>query len=403
MQMSRKRVNKIESVVFLGDSGFPIGLAPIQRITLMGRALIEAGCEVRVVCTIAVWKNDVKTNYGKEGVHEGIPYMYTSDSPFRPDGLIERKYQKIKSFFCEFFYLKKLKKEGRIDAVILSTMNFKSSLRYKLYSKLFGFPIAVNLVEMATALERRSSFSLKMSDWLVEKWLLKRFDGAMPISDALHEYYRKIAPSKPNMKVPVICDYDSFATIKRNPSERYFLYCGSDSFIEVAEFVLKAYQAMENSDGVKLYLLISGKEKNQIELFREEVNKIFPEGNVQLFSNVTYQHLMHLFTDANALLIPLRPTVEDSARFPHKIGEYLATGNPIITTKVGEINTYFEDGVNALIAEKYCVTEFAKKMDYVFDNYDLARKIGLQGKELGLKTFHFRTYGTSIKQFLLKL
>lgn len=401
--MSKKKKSKIKSVVFLGDSGFPVGLAGIQRMTLMGRALIEAECKVRVVCRMAVWPTEVKTHYGKEGVHEGIHYRYTSDSPFRPNTKAKRKYQKIKGLIREFFYLKKLKKEGEIDAVILSTMNFNDSLRYKLYSRLIDFPIALNLVEMATALERRSSFFLKIGDWLVEKWLLKQFNGAMPISDALHEYYGKIAPSKPNMKVPVLCDYDNFATIKRNPSEPYFLYCGSDSFIEVAEFVLKAYQAMENKSKVKLYLLISGIQKHIIELFQEEVNKMFPEGNVQLFSNVPYQELMQLFTDANALLIPLRPTVEDRARFPHKIGEYLATGNPVITTKVGEIETYFEDGTTALVSEKYEINEFSEKMDYVVDNYDHAREIGLQGKEMGLKTFSFTAYGASIKQFLMKL
>ncbi len=401
--MSKTKKNEIKSVVFLGDSGFPIGFAHIQRITLLGRALIEAGCEVRVVCRMAVWTKEVKTHYRKEGVHEGIHYMYTSDSPFRPETKVKRKYQKIKGLISEFFYLKKLKKEGKIDAVILSTMNFDDSLRYKLFSILMGFPIALNLVEMATALERRSSFYLKFGDWLMEKWLLRRFNGAMPISDTLYEYYNKIEPSKPNMKVPVICDYDNFATVKRNPSEPYFLYCASDSFMEVIEFVLNAYQAMENNDKIKLYLLISGKQKDQIELLREEISKTFPEGNVQLFSNVPYSQLMQLFTNANALLIPLRPTVEDTARFPHKIGEYLATGNPIITTKVGEIKTYFEDGITALVSEKYSINEFAKKMDYVLDNYDHIRKIGLQGKELGLKTFHFRTYGVRIKQFLSKL
>lgn len=401
--MSKKKNKEIKSVLFLGDSGFPVGFAHIQRLTLLGRALIEAGCEVRVVCRMAVWPKEVKTHYGKEGVHEGIPYIYTSDSPFRPDTKVKRKYQKIKGVIGEFFYLKKLKKEGRLDAAILSTMNFDDSLRYKLYSILIGFPIALNLVEMATALERRSSFYVKTGDWLMEKWLLKRFDGAMPISDALYGYYGKIAPSKPNLKVPVICDYDSFATIKRNPSESYFLYCASDSFMEVVEFVLKAYQAMGNNDKVKLYLLISGDQQDKIDLLKEEVNKMFPEGNVNFFSNVPYQQLMHLFTDANALLIPLRPTVEDTARFPHKIGEYLATGNPVITTKVGEIDTYFEDGTTALVSEKYNVDEFAKKMDYAVDHYDHARKIGLQGKELGLKTFHFRTYGTVIRQFLLEL
>ncbi len=401
--MSNKKKNKIKSVVFLGDSGFPIGWAAVQRVTLMGRALIEAGCEARVVCRIGVWNNDVDTHYGKEGVHQGIHYMYTTDSPFREDDSFKRKYQKVKGYVCEFFYLRKLKKEGKMDAVILSTLNFDDSLRYKLYAMLLSFPIAVNFVEMASALDRRASFSLRIGDWFMENWLLKRFSGAMPISNNLYDYYGKIAPSKPIMKVPVICDYDAFANVERNPPEPYFLYCASVQFKEVAEFVLKAYEAMENNNKVRLYLLISGKQKDQIELFQEHVNNMFPEGNVQLFSNVPYQQLMQLFTNAEALLIPLRHTVEDAARFPHKIGEYLATGNPVITTNVGEINTYFEDGVTALISEKYSVKDYAKKMDYVLNNPDDAKKIGLQGKELGLKTFHFRSYGDRIKQFLTQL
>ena len=401
--MFEKNKNKIKSVVFLGDSGFPIGLAHIQRMTLLGRALIEAGCEVRVVCRMWSWRGEVSTHYGKEGIHEGIHYKYTVDSPFRPASFIERQYQRIKGLFKEYFYIKKLKKEGKIDAVILSTMNFNDALRYKLYGLLFSFPIALNLVEMASSLERRSSFFLRIHNWLMENWLLKLFDGAMPISDTLLEFYSKIAPSKPNMKVPIVCDYDKFAKVERNPTEPYFLYCASISFLTVAEFVLKAFQIMENKDKIKLYLLIGVREKKQIKSLQVEIDKRFPEGNVQLFSNVPYQQLMQLFTNAEALLIPLRHTVEDSARFPHKIGEYLATGNPVITTNVGEINTYFEDGVTALICEKYCVKEYAKKMDYVLDNNDHANKIGLQGKELGEKNFYFRTYGPSIKQFLQKL
>lgn len=401
--MSNKKESEVKSVVFLGDSGFPIGLAHIQRMTLMGRALIEVGCEVRVVCRMAIWRSDVKTEYGKEGVHEGIHYNYTVDTPFRAEGFIERQYHRIKGLFKEFLYLKKLKKERKIDAVILSTMNFNDALRYKMYSMFIGFPIALNLLEMASALERRSSLNLRIQNWLMEKWLLKHFNGAMPISDMLCEFYSKIAVSKPSMKVPVICDYDKFAKIERQATEPYFLYCASISFMNVAEFVMEAYKLMQNKDKIKLYLLIGVKEKRQYELLKEELNKKFPEGNVKLFSNVPYQQLMQLFTDAKALLIPLRHTLEDASRFPHKVGEYLATGNPVITTNVGEINTYFEDGLSALVTEKYEIEEYASKMDYVLDNPELAKKIGLQGKELGEENFHFSAYGPRIKKFLQNL
>ncbi len=401
--MSDINKRELKSVVFLGDAGFPIGLAGIQRMTLMGRALINAGCSVSVVNRIWAWNKDLKTDYGKEGVHEGIHYMFTVESPFRPEGFFNRKFQRFMGLWNEFFYLKKLKNEGRIDAVILSTMNFNDSLRYKIYSKVIGFPIAVNLVEMASALERRSSLTLKIHNWLMENWLLKRLDGAMPISDNLCAFYKEIAPSKPIMKVPVICDYDSFSKIKKNTTESYFLYCASISFMEVTEFVLKAYELMKNNEQIKLRLLIGGKDKTKIKRLQEEIALRFPNENVELFSNVPYQVLMELFTNAKALLIPLRHTLEDTARFPHKIGEYLATGNPIITTGVGEINTYFNDALNALISDEYDAEKFAAKMDYVVENSDEVIQIGLQGKSLGLKNFHFDNYGTRIKHFLEQL
>ena len=401
--MPNKDKIKIKSVVFLGDSGFPIGLAHIQRITLLGRALIAAGCEVSVVCRMWVWRSNVKTHYGKEGVHEGIHFKYTVDSPFRPKGFIERQYQRIKGLIGEFFYIRKLKKENKIDAAILSTMNFNDALRYKLYSKFIGFPVAVNLVEMASALDRRSSMVLSIQNWLMENWLLKRFDGAMPISDKLCEFYDEIAPSKLNMKVPVICDYDKFAEVERRNTEPYFLYCASISFMSVAEFVMKSYESMKNNGKIKLYLLIGVRNTKQKEALQEELDKRFPNGMVKLFSNVPYQKLMELFTNAQGLLIPLRHTIEDTARFPHKVGEYLATGNPVVTTNVGEINTYFEDEQTALIAEEYSVDQFAQKMDYVIEHTEHSQSIGRAGKELGKQNFDFKAYGIKIKNFLFEL
>lgn len=401
--MQKEQLNQVKSVVFLGDSGFPIGLAHIQRITLLGRALINAGCDINVVCRMWVWRSNVKTHYGKTGVHEGIQYHYTVDSPFRPKSFTERQYQRIKGLIKEFFYLKRLKKESKLDAAILSTMNFYDALRYKIYSVILGFPIAVNLVEMASALERRSSMSKQFSNWLMENWLLKKFDGAMPISDKLCEFYTEIAPEKPMMKIPVICDYDKFAQVQRKPSEPYFLYCASISFMNVAEFVMNAYEKMNNKGVAKLYLLIGVREESQYLDLKKRLTNRFPNKEVVLFSNVPYSELMQLFTDATALVIPLRHTVEDAARFPHKIGEYLATGNPIITTNVGEIKTYFQDGKTAFVSDQYNVNEFAGKMEEVVTSNVIAEKIGQNGKQLGKENFDFKSYSNSLKDFLKKL
>ena len=50
-----------------------------------------------------------------------------------------------------------------------------------------------------------------------------------------------------------------------------------------------------------------------------------------------------MYKNATAHLIPLSNSIQDTARFPNKISEYLASAKPIITTDVGEIKHYFKD------------------------------------------------------------
>ena len=47
------------------------------------------------------------------------------------------------------------------------------------------------------------------------------------------------------------------------------------------------------------------------------------------------------FFNSEALLIPLRNTIQDIARFPNKLSEYVGVSGLIITTDVGEIKDYF--------------------------------------------------------------
>ena len=45
-------------IVFLGEAGFPLGLAAVQRMTLMAKALLYVNCKVTVICRKGVWKKN---------------------------------------------------------------------------------------------------------------------------------------------------------------------------------------------------------------------------------------------------------------------------------------------------------------------------------------------------------
>ena len=397
MQKQRQHTNK--HIVFLGENGFPKGLAAIQRMTLMAKSLLHEGCEVTVVCRKGVWQQNQNENSNIKGNYEGVNYRYTSKSVFKPEGFFNRNSQKLKGLVGEYKYLKHLKKQGELDIAIVSNMSAFHLVRYLIYSALLNFPVILNFVEMASSMQDRKSFSLKVNDYLSDKLIIKFFDGALPISDKLFNYYKAVSPSKPNMKLPILCDFEKF-NVQPNKQEPYFLYCGSIAYKEVIDFVLEAYKHIDQKEHVKLYMIISGGSNEETQLLQKQMNEDFENKRIRLFSNIPYGQLVDLYTNAEALLIPLRPTIQDVSRFPHKIGEYLASGSPVITTNVGEIKNYFEDGKTALIANEYAIEAFAEKMQFVLAHQEKARAIGLNGKELGLKEFDYRTQGGRLKLFL---
>ena len=302
----------------------------------------------------------------------------------------------------EFKFLKKHKEQEGIDLVIVSDMKVVHVLRYYLYSAILKIPIATNFVEMASSMQHRTSTAIRINDYILDKWCIKLFDGALPISDRLMAYYAAVAPTKPRLKLPILCDFKKF-DIPATKKEPYFLYCGSFRFKEVRDFIIQAYKLVANDEKTKLYMIISGGSKSETALLEQELNSHFKSRPIKLFANIPYAQLVQLNTNALALLIPLRPTVQDASRFPHKIGEYLASGNPVITTNIGEVRTYFEDGNTALVADNYSIESFAEKMKYVQENPERAASIGSNGRALGLKEFDFRTHGEPLKKFLREI
>jgi glycosyltransferase involved in cell wall biosynthesis len=253
---------------------------------------------------------------------------------------------------------------------------------------------------MASEMEHRNSVVRKANDYLFEKYLLRRMKGALPISELLKENFQKIAPGKPILKIPTICDFEKFNVPKKNIEEEYFLFCGAVEYREIIDFILQAFKLLDESLNIKLYLIASKGTPQQYLDLNQYLKDNHLLQKTKIFSNIPYSELVDLYVNASALLIPLRPTKQDAARFPHKIAEYSATGNPILTTNYGEVTHYFKDGENALIADSYDISKFAEKMKFVIKYPETAKKIGQKGKKLGTEEFSHIQYGQRLKDYL---
>jgi glycosyltransferase involved in cell wall biosynthesis len=401
--MTQGKNGKKLHVVYLGEVGFPFGLASIQKMILISKALISEGAKVTVLSRKGIYDPEKPLDLPLEGEFEGIHYKYTSGTIYKPKGFIKRNLQKLKGVIGEYSYLRKLRKNNELDAGIISCYHFGQVFLYRLYSMILGFPVVYNYVEMASAIEHRRGVVKKINDFLFERMLVGSMAGALPISQVLIDNYKKIAPGKSYLKIPILSDFEQFNVPKKEPEHPHFLYCGALDYKEVIDFVLKAYDLLPDDIDTHLYLVLGGGSKATYERLLQDIGKMKKSSMVKVIHNVPHAQIPIYYSQATALLIPMRPTLQDAARFPHKIAEYVASGNPMISVNYGEVAQYFTDGIDGLIAVDYDPSLYAEKMKFVLDHPQESIEIGKKGKELGLKEFNHLNYGSKLKEFLVEL
>lgn len=387
-------------VIYLGENGFPIGFGAIQKLIMVSKSLMKEGAKVTVINRKGTFTSPPPQKIPVKGKFEGINYLYTSGSIYRPKGFLARNFQKVKGIYREFQYLRQLKKAGDLDAAIISCYSFVHVFIYKLYSKWLNFPVVYNYVEMAHSLDSRNEFRLKVNDFILEKFLIPSMDGAFPISEVLMDHFKKNAPKKGVFKLPILCEFEKFDIERAEVEKEFFLFCGALAYQETIDYILKSYDLLPVENPVDLHLILGGGTENDYQNLLSRIEKLKKSDQVKVFRNVKHAEIPKHYKPAKALLIPMRPTMQDAARFPHKIGEYVASGNPMISNNFGEVACYFKDGETALVADQYTVEDFAAKMKFVLDNPEKAKLIGKQGKVLGLKNFNYLTYGSPLLEFL---
>jgi glycosyltransferase involved in cell wall biosynthesis len=223
------------------------------------------------------------------------------------------------------------------------------------------------------------------------------FDRYIPISHFLENHLQSKNSKAQTLLIPPICDFDNFQSLGTNNknTNAYFLFCGSAAYSEVVVFIIESYLKMKNRAAVQLYLVLSGKCEPSLQALIDS-NK----SSIKVFSNLDYTDLITLYKNALGLLVPLREIIQDEARFPQKICEYVASGKIIISTNVGEVKFYFKDLSNAVLADNYTTDSYSQKLDWVVSNEDKLKVLETNSYDTGKKYFDYKAYVLPLKTSL---
>lgn len=223
-------------------------------------------------------------------------------------------------------------------------------------------------------------------------YLIKSVDGLFVISSSLKDYFiKQNFPSEKLHIINMFVDTNRFQGLKKNDTRPYIAYCGTialkkdavDLLIESFKIFHKQYPSFY------LYLIGNfGSERDKAvvgQLIRE--NEL--QDSVVLTGPIEPTQMPQILIDAKILALARPRNLQTENGFPTKLGEYLATGNPVVVSDVGEIAKYIHHNENGYLVEVDNVIDFANQLIWIVNHYNEAQKVGLKGRQLSETEFSY--------------
>lgn len=233
----------------------------------------------------------------------------------------------------------------------------------------------------------------------IKRFLAQRATGMLVISKALANYFKKQGIRNIAI-INMFVDSKRFENINSNKSnerlgleddtkENYVAYCGKISpFKDGVDCLIESFALFVAKHNDYILKIIGGFENSEAErCLKALVNKLKLDKKVVFTGAITPAEMPRILCGAQMLALARPDNEQAKYGFPTKLGEYLATGKPVVVTRVGEIGDFLKDGVNCRMSEPDSPEAFADCMSWVADHYEDALKLGAKGKELTRKEF----------------
>ena len=361
-------------IVFLNRRYCP-GEAWTNRVLAYAKGFAEAGEEV-VLYYVITDKERTKPLISIKGVK--VIDLWETDGPIA-------RQSKVVSFLKNLLRFPRMVKKG--DSLFIYGGDWYQlyiaqmvKRKTRVFCEITEHP---NVFGSSKSYIRRNERKIKM---------LKKLNGLFVISNSLKQYYiDKGIPVERIHIINMFVDTNRFRWLVKKTSEKYIGYCGAVSYgKDGVDTLIKAFSlfSKEHQD-YRLYIIGKGVSDSVIPQLYLLAQSLGVSERIYFTGQVLPEKMPQLLFDASILALARPDSLQAQNGFPTKLGEYLATGNPVVVTSVGEIPEFLNDGENAFLARPDDPEDFAARLSWVADNYEKALLIGQKGKALSEDAFNY--------------
>lgn len=315
----------MKRILFLGTES-PKTNGTTQRMLFLARGLARIGVHISVGLPETATNRDFLSSFLPNVPFVPLPVAGAwAELQAKRRVIAEGGYDVVHSFCLGVRYLLSLGRAGRRTQTIIYDWDELLSSHGR---SSFGTRLKHQLVEAATL---RSGSGFTVASEYLQSYVSSRAVGA-PCLLLSNGYDPEVDCSQREGKVA--------SQIRQYPCAHRLVYVGAITRgYQIADLVMLAERIRAERVVWTIFVVGSGSEESQ---FRTEVERRGLASQIRFMGRVPVDEVAGCLRAADALLFPIADTVQNIARCPLKIFQYLASGVPVVTSPIGEVRRNLE-------------------------------------------------------------
>jgi glycosyltransferase involved in cell wall biosynthesis len=382
-------------IFLLLNQPYPHGYALTKRFHLYAKGFVENGQAVKILIPKPTDSIKKPLNNSTAGVYNDIEYKYFWKHTTRSESFIIRRWHDFYGVLITGIYIIKEKP----DIVITSTFPNIALLYWKV----------VTLFLLTKFIREKNEVDYVVSTILTEKQIKKAkyknivFDGFIFINKQLKNYNENILKiNKPSIIIPILVR--DFTISNSKIQKKTIVYTGT--YVERKDGIitmLKAFsKLLETDKDFKLVLTGSPENSPDYMSFKQTIRNYKLENNIHITGYLNEIELQKLISTSEILLATKPDNRQNRYNFPTKLGDYLITSRPVLSTKVGTVGDLFKEQENIFFTA-FNTNCIADKIKYIVKNTEIANQTGARGRRFALKEFSYIYQTKRLIDFFTKL
>lgn len=371
------------NILFIGRASFPDGYAMTKRHRYIIDYLITRNVRVSKYSS---WQTDGISN-PPEGHYKGKVFFKNTRHPKSLLSIF-----KISRETCAFIRANHSKSHKNI-IIFSSTLSIEEFIPW-VYASVKGYKIFFDVVENYASKGGDTTFFTKLH-LFISKIAYRKAAGIFAISSLLDKKYRAYTKSN-------ICLLPNSAEVCCENKKKMFFtpfrvtYAGTFASKDGIKYLVEGFLHFIQKQNINAELFLAG--KGDADPFTENIIRQNPR--ITKLGYISDEELAELIRNSDVLAMTRCNSEFANYGFPFKLSEYLATGNTVVATNVGDVNSYLTDKYDAYVIPPENAQAITDVLYHIYTHEDEAIRIGKNGQQVVRTHFDPQVNGARFLDFI---